>query len=144
MSSERSASKVFKNIRDKGKAAIKNLGRKRTPSTSRAPSACGSAVSLPDPAVSLPSAGDASTSAIQANSINPTAPPSAPPIAGTLETLDRVEALQPLGQPGTEEPGGSSSSGRQLLDGVPQISISEPEQDNGKWLWKILYISYQG
>ena len=119
-------SKFFKTIRDKSKAgldAVRDLGRpKSTPSGFRAPTACGSTASITDPAVSPAGAGSASTSAI----------------IGTLETPDRVEALLPLGRPGTQEPGGgSSSSGKQLPDRVPQISISEPEQDNGKWLWNI-------
>jgi len=149
--------KVIKKFRDKGKDAFKSLGRKRTPSGSRATSVCGSTVSFTDPAVS-PSSEDVSTGATQTNSINLTAPPSssasashgstrlapdstilAPPIAGTLETPDRVETIISLGLPGTQEPSSSSSSGTQLLVIGPQISISisEPEQDNGKWLWGI-------
>ena len=149
------ASKFFKNIRDKSKAGldvIKSIGHsKSTSSSSRALSACGSIVAFTDPAVSP--LGGVSTGATQANSINPTASPSAsatssalgptirvpnpailtPPVASPLETLD-------LEQPGTQDPGESSNSGRQLLVIVPQISISEPEQDNGKWPWEIQYM----
>ena len=69
----------------------------------------------------------------------------APPVAGAQETLDSEEAVLPLGQLGTytQEPSESSSSGGQFFVIIPQVSITEPEQDNGKSLWRIIYMCAQ-
>jgi len=111
------ASKFFKDIRDKSKAGLdtmKSIGRTRsTPSSSQAPSTCGSTVAFPDLAVSLSSTEDITTGATRGNIINITAPPSASAIetsgsfssAGlgpdptivTLETPDPVEHFYPWG-----------------------------------------------
>src|SRR5437016_1226586 len=115
------------NIRDKGarlygkgKAAIKSLSRSKIrPSNSQASSARGT-LSFTNPSVS-PSEGNVNTGATKRSTTNinltetpsasateaigtrgstSLAPVPAPPVAGTLEILDPVGVLLPLGQPG--------------------------------------------
>ena len=128
------ASGFFQKIGDKGKAgldAIKSLRRKRTPSTSRAPSSCGSTASFTDLAVSSPSVEDASTGATHTNSNNSTAPPS----VSTTETSGAYCLARLTSDPTIVAL--PIALGPPANQTTPQISISEPEQENSKWFCKI-------
>jgi len=113
--------KGIRKLRDKSKARLDALlGPKRTPSSSPAPSARGSTVSLADPAVPQPSEEAVNTGATHTAPPPPSATETsashgstrlapepttlAPHIADTLETPDSVEAIISVGQPGTQEP----------------------------------------
>jgi len=129
---------------------------KSRPSGSQASSACGSTLSLTDPAVPPSSAEDVYTGATQNLTETPSAslaaikaidtrgstslaPTPTLPVAVTLEIPDLVEANSPLGQPGAQEPvptrlqepSERGCSERQLFV-VPQIVVSGPDEDNGK------------